>query len=82
MRLKENQMASHSLTMDARKKAADAGQAMPNGDYPIRDRHELASAIKLAGKSKTYSLTQVKHHVIKRAKALGATALLPDGWQG
>lgn len=69
------------LGQQARKKAASSGQAMPNGDYPIRNEKELKSAITLSGRSKTYSKAQVKSHIVKRARALGLTDVLPDDWK-
>jgi hypothetical protein len=74
-------MASHALSQAARDKAADKGHAMPDGSFPIRDRRELAKAIKAFGRAKDSKKPAVKRHIKKRAKALGATSLLPDSWQ-
>lgn len=71
-------MASHSLSEDARQAAADRGEAMPDGSYPIRDRRELAKAIMALGRATDPQA--VKRHIIKRARALDAVDLLPDSW--
>lgn len=72
------ELASHSLTNAAREKAAKEHQAMPDGSFPIRDRAELEKAIKAHGRAKDPEA--VKKWIIKRAKQLKATDLLPDGW--
>jgi len=58
---------------------AKSGVAMPNGDFPIPDEGHLKSAV---GHWKTYTgdKAEAKAHIIKRAKALGLTNLLPDDW--
>jgi len=71
-------MASHSLTTEARQAAADRGDAMPDGSYPIRDRTELAEAILALGRATDPQA--VKRHIIKRARALNAIDLLPKSW--
>jgi len=75
---KKQHMASHSLSTDARHAAADHGQAMPDGSYPIRDRSELAKAILALGRATDPQA--VKRHIIKRARALHALDLLPQSW--
>lgn len=71
-------MASHSLTAAARREAATKGQALPDGSFPIRDRTELAKAILAIGRAKHPQAA--KAHIIKRARALNATDLLPSSW--
>lgn len=71
-------MASHDLSTEARKEAADKHQAMPDGSYPIRDRVELAKAILALGRATNPQA--VKAHIIKRARALNAIDLLPKSW--
>ena len=63
-----------------RKAAADKGQAMPDGSYPIKNRTDLKNAIQAFGRAKNPDA--VKKHIIARAKALGATNLLPEDWSG
>jgi hypothetical protein len=71
-------MASHDLSTTARKEAADKGYALPDGSFPIRDRTELAKAILAIGRASDPQAA--KRHIIKRARALGATDLLPKAW--
>lgn len=69
-----------SLNKKARENAADKGYAMKDGKFPIRNRKELASAIKLRNSAKGVSKSAVRSHIIKRARALGATDALPKEW--
>lgn len=71
-------MASDRLSTGARMFAAKRGWAMPDGSYPIRNRSELQDAIHAFGRAKNQAA--VKRHIIKRARALKLTSLLPDGW--
>jgi len=63
---------------DDRKKMAAAGQAMPDGSFPIVDKVDLAAAIGLAGHASDPDAA--RRHVIKRAKALGLSTMIPDSW--
>lgn len=62
-----------------RQKLAKEGKAMPDGSFPIANAADLKNAIQAAGRAKNQAA--VKAHILKRAKALGLTDLLPDGWQ-
>ncbi len=73
-------LAKRDFSEDARKAAADKGHAMPDGSYPIDDKTDLAHAIEAYGRAKDKD--GVKALIAKRAKALGATELLPADWDG
>lgn len=64
-----------TVSAEDRRKMAKSGQAMPDGSFPIPDEEHLRSAIKLA------RTPAQRRHVIKRAKALGKSALIPDSWR-
>ena len=70
--------ASSPNTAD-RKKMAASGVAMPDGSYPIPDATHLKAAIHAVGRGNAPHAS-IRAHIIKRAKALGLTNLLPDGW--
>ncbi len=76
--LDEEERGNYSA--DQRKEMAKKGHAMPDGSYPIGDAEDVKSAAGLVGHSKKYSADQVKAHVIKNARRLGATGALPDSW--
>ena len=52
--------------------------AVPDGSYPIRNVSDLKNAIASFGRAKNPELT--KKWIIKRAKELDATDLLPAAW--
>lgn len=61
-----------------RRKEAAAGQAMPDGSFPIKSAADVGNAVKDWGRAG--SKPAVKAHIISRAKALGAEKELPDDW--
>ena len=63
---------------EMREKMAKSGMAMPDGSYPIENAGDLSNAIQAFGRSGNKPAT--KAHIIKRAKALGKTDLLPEDW--
>lgn len=63
---------------EMRKEMADKGTAMDDGSYPIANTGDLKNAIQAFGRSKNKDAT--KAHIIKRAKALGKTDMLPEDW--
>lgn len=74
-------MASPSLSTDARKAAANAGHALPDGSYPMRNKAELAKAVLAFGRSKPEERVALKALIVKRATALGCTNLIPSTWK-
>ena len=61
-----------------REDLAEKGQAMPGGGFPIRNESDLKNAIQAFGRAKNKAAA--KAWIIKRAKALGLTDLLPEDW--
>lgn len=64
---------------DDRRDMADSGQAMDDGSYPVADRADLTRAIKAVGRGGA-DHDKIRRHIIARAKALGASAEIPDNW--
>lgn len=64
---------------DKREKLAKEGKARGDGSFPIESVADLRNAIRAVGRAK--SPAAAKAHIIRRAKALGATNLLPVGWK-
>ena len=58
-------------TPEARELLAKKGLALPDGSFPIKDEGDLKNAIRAIGRAKDPAAA--KAHIIKRAKALGAT---------
>lgn len=67
------------VSAEDRRKMAESGVAMPDGDFPIPDEGHLRSAI---GRLAEYKGDKgaAKRHIIKRARALHLTNLLPKEW--
>lgn len=58
-----------------RRRGAKEGWARPDGSFPIRDRGDVSSAVKLAKSDAD------RAWVKKRAKAIGASDMIPDSWK-
>lgn len=66
------------FSADARREAADEGQAMPDGSFPIKTAGDLDNAIHLAGNAKDPAAARA--HIKRRAGALGLSARIPESW--
>ena len=71
--------ASEDMTTERRQNLAKRGIAMKDGGYPIPDRTYLAKAVKAYGRAKNKAA--VKRHIVKRARALHSTDMIPDSWK-
>ncbi|HMM95387.1 hypothetical protein [Phycicoccus sp.] len=58
--------------------AADEGDALPDGSFPIKNRDDLKNAISAYGRAKDKDAA--KRHIMKRARELGAAWMLPEDW--
>jgi HK97 family phage prohead protease len=67
-------------TAAARKEAVDKGWAMADGTFPIKDSSDVEDAVHL-WQSGHHQTPAAKAHIIKRARAIGAMAALPDDWK-
>lgn len=66
------------FSADQRKELSTKKMSLPDGSYPIRNVSDLKNAIASFGRAKNPELT--KKWIIKRAKELDATDLLPEAW--
>lgn len=73
-------ISKRTFTADERKKAESSGAAMPGGRYPIENTGDLHNAIRAVGRGKG-SHAAIRSHIMSRARALGATAAIPDDWK-
>ena len=74
----EPEVEKREFTDAERAEAADAGQALPDGSYPIKTVKDLKNAIQSYGRAKDPA--KVKAHIIARAKALGKESMIPENW--
>jgi len=66
------------FSADERQSAANSGAALPDGSFPIKTKQDLHNAIQAIGRAKDPA--KAKAHIKTRARALGATDMLPDSW--
>lgn len=71
-------LAKRKFTTQQREHMAEGGTAMPDGSYPIANRKNLMNAIRSWGRGG--AKPEVKAHIKRRAKALGAENLIPENW--
>lgn len=76
----ETLLDKRDFTDDERKKAADAGEAMPDGSFPIKSEQDLKNAVRAVGRAADPA--KAKEHIIARAKAMSLENLLPADWEG
>lgn len=74
----DDELVARTFTTDQRKAMASRHTAMPDGSYPISTIEDLRNAIQAIGRAKNPDA--VKAHIRRRARALGATNLIPESW--
>jgi len=74
----EPEVEKREFTDAERKDMAEAGQALPDGSYPIKTVGDLKNAIQSFGRAKDPA--KVKAHIIARAKAMGKESMIPEDW--
>lgn len=75
----EINMEKKDYPQSSRERMASEGQAMPDGSFPIANESDLRNAIQSVGRAKDYNAA--KQHIIRRARALGMTEILPEDWK-
>lgn len=73
-------LAFKDYSTEQRRELAKKGQAKPDLSYPIADKEDLQNAIRSWGRGGATAAD--KAWIIKRARALGATDMLPADWSG
>jgi len=76
----EPELAKKDYSDAERADAAEAGQALPDGSFPIKTVKDLKNAIQSFGRAKNPA--KAKAHIKARAEALGREDLIPDNWKG
>lgn len=80
LKAKQEFAVKRERSMETRRRLAESGQAMPDGSYPIVTAEDLRNAIQAVGRAKDYDAA--RRHIIRRARALGMTDMLPEEWTG
>jgi phage head maturation protease len=68
-----------SFSQDERDEAADSGHAMSDGSYPIENVEDLRNAIHAVGRGGA-DHNEIRRHIIRQAKRLNASNLIPSNW--
>ena len=74
----DKECKKRDFTAEERKKLAEEGKAMPDGSFPIENKEDLKNAIRLAGQAKDKKAAI--DFICRRARALGAEDMIPEGW--
>ena len=64
-----------------RRKLAEEGKALPDGSFPIRNVSDLRNAVQAYGRAKVGSRAKVRNHIVKRARSLDRSDLVPSEWK-
>lgn len=75
----DKECKKRDFTAEERKKLAEEGKAMPDGSFPIENKEDLKNAIHLAGQAKDKKAAI--DFICRRARALGAEDMIPEGWR-
>ena len=67
-----------TFSPEKRQQLAKEGKALPDGSFPIVTVVDLKNALSAIGRAKNKA--QAVRHIKRRARALGATDLLPEDW--
>jgi hypothetical protein len=67
-----------TFSAEDRHRMAGNGQAMADGSFPIANVQDLRNAIQAIGRAK--DPVAARRHIMRRARALNATNLIPDDW--
>jgi hypothetical protein len=70
-----------------RKRLVKQGKALPDsgtgsgGRFPIRNANDLRKAIRAIGRARPEDRAKIKRFIMRRARELGLTHLIPDSWK-
>ena len=66
------------FSTELRRQMIASGEAMPTGSFPVRDKDDIACAIKAFPRAKDSDAA--RDHIMSRAKALDAEEMIPKEW--
>ena len=69
------------ISRKTRMKLAEEGKALKDGSFPIRNISDLRNAIQAYGRSKPGKRGLVRRHIMKRARQLDKSDLVPENWK-
>ncbi len=69
------------ISREKRQKLAKEGKALPDGSYPITNLDSLKDSIQAYGRSKPGKRAAVRRHIMKMARRLDSSDLIPENWK-
>jgi len=69
------------ISREERQKLAEKGYALPDGSYPITNVDSLKDSIQAYGRGKKSKRAAIRRHIMKRARVLDKSDLIPDEWK-
>ena len=69
------------ISRKSRMKLAEEGKALKDGSFPIRNVSDLRNAVQAYGRSKPGKRGLVRRHIMKRARQLDKSDLIPENWK-
>lgn len=69
------------ISRRVRERLAKEGKALKDGSYPIRNVSDLKNAVRAYGRSKPGKRAEVRKHIMRRARGLNRSDLIPEKWR-
>jgi hypothetical protein len=69
------------ISRRVRERLAKDGKALKDGSYPIRNVSDLKNAVRAYGRSKPGKRAEVRKHIMRRARGLNRSDLIPEKWR-
>jgi hypothetical protein len=66
---------------EVRMEAAKKGHALPDGSFPIETADDVKTAIHAYGRAKKSHRAAVRKHIMKRARQLKVSNVIPESWK-
>lgn len=75
-------LAAKNISTALRQKFKGQGVTLDDGSYPIPNKDYLRRAIQSYGRCPPEKRAELRAHIMRRAKALGAMDMVPMEWKG
>ena len=69
------------ISREKRQSLARSGHALPDGSFPIANEDDLKQAVSAYGRASAGKRGAVRHHIMKRARDMKRTDLIPEKWK-
>lgn len=69
------------FSQEKRDALAKEGKALKDGSFPIENAADLRRAVHAYGRANDAKKASVRRHIVKRARSLGKTEMIPSDWK-